>query len=167
MITVCFPVFNGEKLIKKAIQTTINQIEEQKIKAKILISNNCSEDNTLNICEEFEQKYTYVKIFNHERWDLDLRNINKKNFWLQNNATGRILFGQKNENKFIEKNFTIVKNELSECTIFLNSGGNSVDSPHIKLNDFFLNLLDNFDDILISLFPKIFALNRRVVLRIK
>lgn len=67
MITVCFPVFNGEKLIKIAIQTTINQIEEKKIKAKILISNNCSEDNTLNICKEFEKKYTYVKIFNQEK----------------------------------------------------------------------------------------------------
>lgn len=67
MITVCFPVFNGEKLIKKAIQTTISQIEEHKIKAKILISNNCSEDNTLQVCEEFEKKYTYVKIFNQEK----------------------------------------------------------------------------------------------------
>ena len=37
----------------------------------------------------------------------------------------------------------------------------------LALNDFFLNLLDNFDDILINLFPKIFALNRRVVLKIK
>ena len=62
-----FPVFNGEKLIKKAIQTTISQIEEHKIKAKILISNNCSEDNTLQVCEEFEKKYTYVKIFNEEK----------------------------------------------------------------------------------------------------
>jgi len=109
----------------------------------------------------------FLKVFNHERWDLDLRNINKKNFWLQNNATGRILFGQKNKNQFIEKNFFIEKNELNECTIFLNSGGNSVNSPHIKLNDFFLNLFDKFDDILIYLFPKIFALNRSVVLKIK
>lgn len=67
MITVCFPVFNGEKLIKKAIQATITQIEENKMHAKILISNNCSEDNTLIICKEFEQKYSYVKVFNQEQ----------------------------------------------------------------------------------------------------
>ena len=34
----------------------------------------------------------FLKIFNHERWDLDIRKSNQKNFWLQNNATGRILF---------------------------------------------------------------------------
>lgn len=67
MITVCFPVFNGEKFIKKAIQATINQIEENKINATILISNNCSEDNTLTICKEFEQNFSYVKIFNQEK----------------------------------------------------------------------------------------------------
>ena len=49
MITICYPVFNGEKLIKKAIQNTINQIEKNQIKAKILISNNFSDNNTLII----------------------------------------------------------------------------------------------------------------------
>lgn len=67
MITICYPVFNGEKLIKKAIQNTINQIEKNQIKAKILISNNCSDDNTLIICEEFQKKYPYVKIFNQKK----------------------------------------------------------------------------------------------------
>ena len=60
------------------------------------------------------------------------------------------------ENKNVKQNFHIIKNQLNECLIFLNSGGNSVNSPHIKLNDFFLNLLDNFDDILINLFPNLF-----------
>ena len=109
----------------------------------------------------------FLKIFNHERWDLDVSKSNQKNFWLQNNATGRILFKKNFENKFVKQNFHVVKNQLNEFLIFLNSGGNSVNSPHIKLSETNLNLLNKLDDFLIKVSPKIFALNRRVVLRKK
>ena len=42
-----------------------------------------------------------------------------------------------------------------------------MNSPHIKLSKNLLKLVDTFDDILINLFPNIFALNRRVVLKKK
>ena len=109
----------------------------------------------------------FLKIFNHERWDLDVSKSNQKNFWLQNNATGRILFKKNFENKFVKQNFHVVKNQLNEFLIFLNSGGNSVNSPHIKLSETNLNLLNKLDDFLIKVSPKIFALNRRVVLKKK
>ena len=109
----------------------------------------------------------FLKIFNHERWDLDVSKSNQKNFWLQNNATGRILFKKNFENKFVKQNFHVVKNQLNEFLIFLNSGGNSVNSPHIKLSETNLNLLNKLDDFLIKVSPEIFALNRRVVLRKK
>ena len=109
----------------------------------------------------------FLKIFNHERWDLDVSKSNQKNFWLQNNATGRILFKKNFENKFVKQNFHVVKNQLNEFLIFLNSGGNSVDSPHIKLSETNLNLLNKLDDFLIKVSPEIFALNRRVVLKKK
>ena len=51
--------------------------------------------------------------------------------------------------------------------IFLNSGGNSVNSPHIKLSETNLNLLNKLDDFLIKVSPEIFALNRRIVLKKK
>ncbi len=109
----------------------------------------------------------FLKIFNHERWDLDVSKSNQKNFWLQNNATGRILFKKNFENKFVKQNFYVVKNQLNEFLIFLNSGGNSVNSPHIKLSETNLNLLNKLDDFLIKVSPEIFALNRRIVLKKK
>ena len=109
----------------------------------------------------------FLKVFNHERWDLDLRNIDKKNFWLQNNATGRLLFGNKKNNSKFLKSYTIKKNQLNEFLIFLNSGGNSIDAPHIKLNKRLLKTVDIFDNFITKLFPSIFALNRSVVLQIK
>ena len=109
----------------------------------------------------------FLKIFNHERWDLDVSKSNQKNFWLQNNATARIFFKKNFENKFVKQNFHVVKNQLNEFLIFLNSGGNSVNSPHIKLSETNLNLLNKLDDFLIKVSPEIFALNRRIVLKKK
>ena len=107
----------------------------------------------------------FLYLCNHEGWDLDLKNKNKKKFWYENNATSRILFGKKKVGNTFNKNYVILHNVLNEFFIFLNSGGNSVNSPHIKLNKFLLKFVDKFDDLLIYFFPKIFALNRSIVLR--
>ena len=58
-----------------------------------------------------------------------------------------------------------IKNELSEFTIFLNSGGVINNTFYIPTNRFFFNFLNYIDRILIFLLPGIFALNRSIVLR--
>ena len=59
----------------------------------------------------------------------------------------------------------MIKNELSEFLIFINSGGVNTNLFKIPLNDFFLNLLNYIDVILIKIFPGVFALNRKIVLK--
>ena len=107
----------------------------------------------------------FLKICNHEKYDENLNNINKKDFWYENNATGRILFGRKKKGDKFLNNFVIIENSIDEFLIFLNSGGNSVNSPHIKLNKLLLNMVNIFDNMISKLFPRIFGLNRRVVLK--
>jgi|TARA_B110000027_G_scaffold129832_1_gene151840 hypothetical protein len=107
----------------------------------------------------------FLKIFNVENWNLNLNQVNIKNFWLQNNATGRILFGQKKVGSFYNKKLLIKKNLLNEFLIFLNSSGNSVEAPHIKLSNSILCLVNGFDNIITKLLPSIFALNRSVILK--
>ena len=107
----------------------------------------------------------FLKVFNIENWNLNLKQINTKNFWLQNNATGRILFGQKKVGSLYNKKLLIKKNLLNEFLIFLNSSGNSVEAPHIKLNNPTLSIINKFDDIITCLLPSIFALNRSVILK--
>ena len=100
-----------------------------------------------------------LKICNHEGWSM------KKNDWKDNNATAYLLFGNKKiQDKFM-KNFIIEKNSLSEFLIFLNSGGNGVNAPYIPLNNALLKFINIVDKLLISLAPRIFALNRSVVLK--
>jgi len=107
-----------------------------------------------------------------EGWKLNVNVFDKKknifkatNPWLSNTAVAQLLF--KNEEKFTKKfpQYVIEKNYLSEFLVFFNSGGLNSTFFHIKLNKFFLTIVDHFDRVLISLFPSIFALNRSVVLR--
>ena len=91
--------------------------------------------------------------------------FNPKSPWISNTAIAQLLF--KNNKKF-EKYFPqykIIENKLSEFLIFLNSGGVNSSFFHIKLNIFFLKMIDIIDDILIFFLPSIFALNRTVVLK--
>jgi hypothetical protein len=123
--------------------------------------------NSLIIINEPETSIIFklfLFIFNHETWDDQIKNYNKK-FWFQNNSTGKILFSKKNKNDIFLKDFKILENELSEFLIFLNSGGGGVNSPYIKLNNFFLRFVDVLDNFLIKLFPKIFAMNRKIILK--
>ena len=77
----------------------------------------------------------------------------------------RALF--ENEVKFLNNfpEYKIIKNELSEFFIFINSGGVNADIKKIPMNNFFLNIMNIIDKVLVKFFPKVFALNRSVVLK--
>ena len=108
----------------------------------------------------------------HEGWSFKINVFDNKkdiftsnNPWQANNATARLLF--KDENKFHSNfpQYKIIKNELSEFFIFLNSGGVVSETLYIPINKFLFNLLYFIDRVLIFLFPNIFSLNRSVVLK--
>jgi glycosyltransferase involved in cell wall biosynthesis len=67
ILTICFPVHNGQKYIGKALHNTINQLLKFKIPAQILVSNNASTDETLRICKKYKKKFKYFKIFNRKK----------------------------------------------------------------------------------------------------
>ena len=114
----------------------------------------------------------FLYILDDEAWSfkVDIFNSNKRIFnprspWDANNATATLLF--KNEDKFNSHfpKLKIIKNELSEFLIFLNSGGVVQETLYIPVNRFFFNLLKYIDCILIFLFPSIFALGRTIILK--
>lgn len=106
----------------------------------------------------------FLKVFDHEGWDLNLKNSKKRNFWIENNATGKLLFeGKVYGDKFLK--YKIIENELSEFLTFLNSSGNGVDAPYIRLSPKLLNYVWLLDKILVKFFPNIFALNRKIILK--
>jgi len=110
-------------------------------------------------------------ILDDESWSLKSKVFNSKsifnpkNPWISNTAIAQLLF--KNNKKFQEHfpQYKIIENKLSEFFIFLNSGGVNSSFFHIKLNNFFLRILNIIDEILIFFLPNIFALNRTIVLK--
>ena len=91
--------------------------------------------------------------------------FNPKNPWISNTAIAQLLFKNEPKFHFYFPEYKIEKNYISEFLIFLNSGGVNSSFFNIKLNFFFLNIINLIDKILIVLFPNFFPLNRTIVLR--
>ena len=71
MISVVVNVYNGEKYIKKCIDSIVNQTYKN---LEILIVNDGSTDNTLKICKSYKDKR--IRIINHDNMGLSLsRNV--------------------------------------------------------------------------------------------
>ena len=114
----------------------------------------------------------FLFFLNHEGWSFKVDVFDTKkdlfksnNPWLANNAIARLLFNNESVFSSYFPEYRIIKNELSEFFIFLNSGGVVSEILHIPINKFLFNLLYYIDRMLIFLFPNIFSLNRSIVLK--
>lgn len=111
-------------------------------------------------------------ILDDESWSLNdqvfqkNKNLfNPKNPWISNTAIAQLLFKDTEKFQNFFPKFKIEKNFVSEFFIFLNSGGVNSSFFSIRLNKFFLSIIDLVDMILIFLFPNFFPLNRTIVIR--
>ena len=98
-------------------------------------------------------------------WDENIPKSDEKNAWHGNIAVPHLIFDDKNifKDKLGEL-FSIEYEKLTECFIFINSGGVTSKTAHVPMNNFFLNILHKIDNILVKLFPRIFCMGRRLVL---
>ena len=103
--------------------------------------------------------------FTKDVWDEEIPKSDEKNAWAGNIAVPHLIFDNKDD---FEKNlgnyFEIKYEKVTECLIFLNSGGVSSKTYYIPMNNFLIKILDFIDQILTKIFPKIFAMGRRLVL---
>ena len=58
-MSVGLPVFNGEKTIRRALESLIAQSYPN---VEIIISDNCSTDLTYKICAEYADRYSRIKL---------------------------------------------------------------------------------------------------------
>ena len=114
----------------------------------------------------------FLFLLDDEAWSfkVDIFNSKKNIFapnsiWDANNATPNLLFRDENMFHSHFPQYSIIKNELCEFFIFLNSGGVVQKTFHIPVSRLLFNLLNYIDRLLVFLFPNIFALGRTVVLR--
>lgn len=114
----------------------------------------------------------FLFVMDDEGWSfkVDIYNAKKNIFhpkspWTANNATPRLLFKDIKEFNYHFPQYSIIKNELSEFLIFLNSGGVVQKTFCIPVNRFLFNLFDYIDKVLIFFLPNVFALGRTVVIK--
>lgn len=62
-ISVILPVYNGEKFVGKAIESILNQTYKN---IELIIVNDCSEDNTLQIISNYAVKDSRIKILSNK-----------------------------------------------------------------------------------------------------
>ena len=98
-------------------------------------------------------------------WDEKNPKSDEDNAWHGNIAVPHLIFDDKKKfNNNLGKYFKIEYEKLTECLIFLNSGGVTSKTGFLPMNNSFLNILHFFDKILVRLFPSIFCMGRRIVL---
>lgn len=86
--------------------------------------------------------------------------------WSGNNAIPNLLFDDIDRFHKETPYFKMVRSTFSECFTYLASGGVTAKTFSIPLPYFVLNFLKAVDDILTKAFPKVFALQRQVVLEL-
>ena len=76
LISVVVPIYNVEKYLKTCIETIIKQTYKN---IEIILVNDGSTDNSLQICNEFKEKEKRIKVINKKNGGLsDARNIGLK-----------------------------------------------------------------------------------------
>lgn len=63
LLSVIVPVYNGQKYISRCIDSIISQTYKN---LEIIIVNDGSNDNTLDICRTLQEKDSRIKIINKE-----------------------------------------------------------------------------------------------------
>jgi SAM-dependent methyltransferase len=104
--------------------------------------------------------------FTLDVWDGKVAKSDEKDPWDGNIAVSNLIFDDKiNFNNKLGKLFTIEYEKLTECFIFLNSGGVTSKTFYIPLPNFLLNFVNSLDNLLVKSFPNIFGLGKRIVLK--
>ena len=77
MVSVCIATYNGDKYIKKQIQSIIDQLDSDD---EVIVSDDGSSDDTIKIIHEFNDNR--IKIIQHDQRKALLRKKNARSFFL-------------------------------------------------------------------------------------
>ena len=109
-IDILLATYNGEKFVKEQIESILNQTFEN---FNLIISDDASTDNTLNILEEYEKKDTRIKVFKKEKNEGLIANFE---FLLKNVTSDYFMFSDQDDiwkKDKIEKSINKLKEENS------------------------------------------------------
>ena len=63
-ITIIVPVYNVEKYLKECLDSLVSQTIDN---IEVICINDGSTDNSKEILEDYQNRYSFVKVINHEK----------------------------------------------------------------------------------------------------
>ncbi len=63
LVSVVTPVYNGEKYLSECIESVLSQTYQN---WEYVIVNNCSDDRTLAIAEEYQRRDSRIRVYSNE-----------------------------------------------------------------------------------------------------
>lgn len=140
LLSICIPTYNRAGCLEKTLNSIVAIMDDD---IEIVISDNCSTDNTEEVCRRFANDYTNIKYFRNEI------NVRDANFSLSlDRGTGTYLKLMKDNLEMIEGSLSYMKEHVRR---FINSK-----PPLFFTNGSFLNgkckdvyECESFDDFIV------------------
>ncbi len=113
LISICIPTFNGSISISKTLDSIIYNIQKANNAEKeveIVLTDDCSSDNTLNIINEYAFKYSYIKVFQNTK-NLGMDGNFKR---VAVNATGEYIWYSGQDDIFLDGSIEHVLNSIKK-----------------------------------------------------
>jgi glycosyltransferase involved in cell wall biosynthesis len=112
-VSIGLPIYNAEKFIHKRIENLLSQTFSD---FELIISDNASTDNSVNICKEFMKKDTRIKLYFQEK---NRGQLNNFNFVLEKSIGEYFVWAAVDDfllPKFLEKNVNILETKNNVVT---------------------------------------------------
>ena len=87
LVSIIMSVYNSEKTLEKCLDSIVNQSYKN---IELLLNDDCSTDNTYNICKNYSDKYENIKLYSNPTNQGLTRSLNK----LLNLAQGALIARQ-------------------------------------------------------------------------
>ena len=111
ILSICIPTFNRSVLLQDCLESIILSMGSNftSNEVEIIISDNCSTDNTSEIAIEFSKKFSFIKYFKNEHNVLDL------NFFLAaKRSKGKYIWVFGDDDVFLPNTLSIIFCELNK-----------------------------------------------------
>lgn len=141
LLSICIPTYNRCEYLKKSIETIISQKEFSDENVEIVISDNCSTDDTEIVCKKYAEQYENIKYFKNQE------NVRDRNFPLVLSKGSGVLLKLCNDTLIFNKDalndlLHLIRNCQDEKPVIFTSNNNHYPNEiTVKSLEDFLNTI--------------------------
>lgn len=141
LLSICIPTYNRSQYLKKTIDSIIGQEEFKSENIEIVISDNCSTDDTEIVCKKYTEQYENIKYFKNQE------NVRDRNFPLVLSKGSGVLLKLCNDTLIFNKDalndlLHLIRNCQDEKPVIFTSNNNHYPNEiTVKSLEDFLNTI--------------------------